>query len=99
SASAPRVAIINEKMAHHFFGGANPIGRKIGTDDQPDTEIIGVVKDAQYLSLRQPALRHFYQPIAQQPRLFDLTMHIKTAGDPATLVDLVRDQVQRLDSH
>jgi predicted permease len=99
TARAPKVAIINEKMAQRFFGWANPIGRKIGTEDQPDTVIVGVVKDAQYLSLREPALRHFFEPIAQQPHLFDLTMHIKTAGEPTALVELVRAQVQRLDLH
>jgi predicted permease len=99
TAGAPKVVIINEKMAQHFFGAANPIGRKIGTEDQPDTVIVGVVKDVQYLSLREPALRHFFEPIAQQPRLRDLTMHIKTTGEPTALVDLVRGQVQRLDSH
>jgi predicted permease len=96
---APKVAIINERMAQKFFGAANPIGRRIGTEDKPDTVIVGVVKDAQYLSLREPALRHFYQPIAQQPRPLNLTMHIRTAGEPTALVDLVRAQVQRLDPH
>jgi predicted permease len=99
TAGAPKVAIINEKMARHFFGEANPIGRKIGTDEVPDTMIVGVVKDAQYLSVRQPALRHFYEPIMQQPHLFDLTMHIKTAGEPTALSDMVRAQVVKLDSH
>ncbi|MCM3901011.1 MAG: ABC transporter permease [Pyrinomonadaceae bacterium] len=99
SSGSPKVAVINEKMAHHFFGAANPIGKKIGTDEVADTMIVGVVKDAQYLSLREPPMRHFYLPITQQPRLFDLTMHIKTAGEPAAFVDLVRGQVQKLDPH
>lgn len=99
AAGAPKVAIINEKMARKYLGSRNPIGTKIGTDDQPDTVIVGIVKDAQYLSLREPAARHFFEPIAQQPRLFDLTMHIKTAGEPTALVELVRRQVQRLDPH
>ncbi len=99
AAGAPKVAVINEKMAQHFFGAADPIGRKIGTEKIPDTVVVGVVKDAQYLSLRDPALRHFYQPILQQPRLFDLTIHVKAAGDPAALSDQVRAQVLKLDSH
>lgn len=99
AAGAPKVAIINETMARKYFGSANPIGRKIGTDDKPDTVIVGLVRDAQYLSLREPALRHFFEPIAQQPRLFNLTMHIKTADEPTALVELVRAQVQRLDPH
>jgi predicted permease len=99
TAAAPKVTIINEKMAHYYFGDANPLGRKIGTEDVADTVIVGVVKDAQYLSMREPALRHFYQPIMQEPRLFDLTMHIKTTGEPTALVDLVRSQVAKLDAH
>ncbi len=94
---SPKVAVINEKMAHHFFGVASPIGRRIGTDEAADTVIVGVVKDAQYLSLREPPMRHFYLPITQEHHLRDLTMHIKTAGEPAVYVDLVRGQVQKLD--
>jgi predicted permease len=96
---APNVAIINERMARHFFGDQNPIGKKIGLDEELDTVIVGVVKDAQYLSLREPPLKHFYQPIMQEPRLFDLTMHIKTVGEPTAVAGLVRGQVQRLDAH
>ncbi|HSS19159.1 MAG TPA: ABC transporter permease [Pyrinomonadaceae bacterium] len=96
---ATKVTIINEKMARRFFGSTNPLGRKIGTEDQPDTVIVGVVRDAKYLNLREPALSHFYEPVAQQPRLFDLTMHIRTVGEPTALVDQVRWQVQHLDPH
>ena len=96
---APPVTIINELMARHFFGNTNPIGKRIGLEKVPDTVIVGVVKDAQYLSLREPALRHFYQPIKQEPRLFDLTMHVKTAGEPTAVVEQVRAQVQKLDPH
>lgn len=99
AAGAPNVAIINEKLARKYFGNANPLGRKIGTDKEPDTVIVGVVKDAQYLSLREPPLQHFYVPIAQQPRLFDLTMHVKTTGEASAVVEPVRAQVQRLDPH
>jgi hypothetical protein len=43
----PHVAIINETMAHHYFGNVNPIGRHFGWGADPqnvnyDTEIIGV---------------------------------------------------------
>ncbi|HXD34175.1 MAG TPA: ABC transporter permease [Pyrinomonadaceae bacterium] len=96
---SPKVTIINEKLAHKYFGETNPIGRKIGTEDQPDTLIVGVVKDAQYLNLREPALRHFYTPIAQEQRLFEMTMHLKTRNEPLAIVDQVRSRLASLDSH
>ena len=98
TAGAPPVAIINETMARHFFGNANPLGKKIGLKDKPDTVIVGIVKDAQYRSLREPPIRHFYQPIRQEPRLLELTMHVTTRGEPTAVVDLVRGQVQKLDA-
>ncbi len=96
---APRVAIVNETMARYFFGGASPLGRHIGTDGVPDTEIVGVVKDAKYVDIRETPARHFYEPVAQQPELFELTIHLRTAGDPAAAAALVRQVVERLDSH
>ncbi len=102
-AAHPMVAIINETMAHYFFGARNPIGRKIGTNDdpkaQPDIEIIGVVKDAKYVHLQEAPRRHFYTPMAQQPRLFDMTLHARTAGDPGKLTELVRTEVKELDAN
>jgi len=61
-----RVAIANEKFVKHYFGDANPIGRHIGFGNNPGTktpmEIIGVVKDAKYTSLRDEVPRQLYFP-------------------------------------
>jgi predicted permease len=83
TSSAPKVAIINETMAHYFFGNSNPIGKKIGLDQIPDVEIVGVVRDAKYTQLREKQLRHFYGSIMQVPRLYDMTLQVRSAGDPA----------------
>ena len=85
------------------MGQNNPIGKKIGSDDDPkaplDIEIIGLVKDAKYLNLKEKSRWHFYTPMAQQPRLFDMTLHARTAGDPGKLTELVRMQVKDLDAN
>ena len=102
-AAHPKVAIVNETMAHYFFGANSPIGKKIGTDDDPkaplNIEIIGLVKDAKYVNLKEKSRWHFYTPMAQQPRLFDMTLHARTAGDPGKLTELVRMQVKDLDAN
>jgi hypothetical protein len=60
------VAIINETMARYYFGNGNPLGKRFGWGDPPqlsyDIEIIGVVKDANYGSLRDKAPRLIYFP-------------------------------------
>jgi predicted permease len=99
TSSAPKVAIINETMARYFFVNSNPIGKKIGTEKIPDTEIIGVVRDAKYAQLREKQLRHFYTPMMQSPRLFDMTLHVRAVGDPAVLTEMVRARVKALDPH
>jgi predicted permease len=97
--TAPKVAIINETMAHYFFGNSNPIGKRIGLDQTPDTEIVGVVRDAKYTQLREKQLRHFYIPMLQEPRLFDMTLQVRAAGDPSALAEIVHTRVKTLDSH
>ena len=93
------VGIINQTMARYFFGNRNPIGKKFGTesDTPPDIEIIGVVQDAKYVSLKEKPKRHFYVPVAQQPRLFDLTLHLRTEGDVRSIVSLLRKTLQEID--
>ncbi|MGB2645668.1 MAG: ABC transporter permease [Candidatus Acidiferrum sp.] len=102
-ASRPRVAVINEAMAHYFFGNKDPLGKKIGTSDDPkqppDMEIVGVVKDAKYVRLSEPPRRHFYTAMAQEPRLFDMTLQVRTNGDPEKIGSLVRAQVHDLDAN
>jgi predicted permease len=98
-AGAPKVTIVNETMAHYFFGNSNPIGKKIGMEKIPDMEIVGVVRDAKYTQLREEKARHFYIPIQQEPRLFEATLHVRAAADPAALTEMVRTQVKSLDPH
>ena len=68
---APRVAVVNEAFARKFFGGANPVGQVIRggwPDPQENTdplEIVGLVEDAVYRSIKEPVPETVYQPIAQ----------------------------------
>ena len=93
------VGIINQTMARYFFGNRNPIGKKFGLDSAspPDIEIIGVVQDAKYVSLREKPKRHFYLPVAQQERIFDMTLHVRTTGEAGSLVGQLRRTLQQID--
>ena len=58
TASSPRVAIVNQMFARNFFGGANPLGRTFGViqgGGKPDElyEVVGLVKNTKYTSLRE----------------------------------------------
>jgi hypothetical protein len=44
-----------------------------------------------------PGRPHFYVPVAQQPRLFDMTLHLRTNGDARPVVSLLRKTLQKID--
>jgi predicted permease len=96
---SPKVALINEKMAHYFFGNASPLGKRITVDEDLDTTIVGVVKDVTYSNLRRSVHRHFYTSTSQIPHLFDLALHVKTSVPPAGLTEAIKNEVKALDPH
>lgn len=96
---APKVVIINEKMAKHYFGTVNAIGKRIGLEDVPDMTIVGVVKDATYINLRENMRRHFYVPTTQEETLSNLTLHVKTTTDTTAVAEQLRAQLKALDPH
>jgi predicted permease len=72
--NSPKVAVINETMAHRFFPNGSPIGRHFGIGETPDHpgefEVIGVVKDAKYTALDEGTLMAAYLPCGQNPGFF-----------------------------
>ena len=65
--TTPRKAIVNQAFARRFFPGRNPIGERFGYAApggaaRADNEIIGVVNDAKYRSLREPIPATVYSP-------------------------------------
>ena len=101
-AKRPLVVVINETMARQFFGEANPIGKRIRFPGYLDKnsepfEIVGVVKDAKYLSLRERTPRITYFPFLQIPNEFGSTFQLRAAGDPAGFAPAIRRIAQELD--
>jgi putative ABC transport system permease protein len=59
TATAPKVAIVNESFIKQVLNGANPIGKRMRIETgptEPETiyEIVGVTKDAKYVRLSDP---------------------------------------------
>jgi predicted permease len=67
-AGSPRVAILNESLARSAFHDSSPLGRRVtfpGQDVTAEYEIVGIVRDVRYASLRQEAKPMVYLPIEQ----------------------------------
>jgi len=67
--NGPRVAIVNQTMARHFFGNGNPLGRRIDTKGGTDftCEVVGVVRDAVHFDPKEKPQRVFYLAYEQGP--------------------------------
>jgi len=67
AASSRKVAVINEAFARKFFQNEDPIGKHFGTeaDNNRKYEVVGVAKDARYLTLDKPDGAFFFLPEAQ----------------------------------
>jgi predicted permease len=97
---APRVAIVNESFAKHYFGDGIAVGRRFGRGTDPgtliDTEIVGVVNDTRYESLRDRIPRLVYIS-AQQENAFLHYLYLRTQRDPDTVISAARAELRRLD--
>jgi macrolide transport system ATP-binding/permease protein len=71
TSSAPTVALVNQAFVKHFFKpGANPIGRRFGSPGPKSTgdyEIVGVVEDTTYTTVRWKDHSMYLVPITQRP--------------------------------
>ena len=73
TATASRVALVNEAFGRVLLNAANPVGHKFwieATPYDPETlyEIVGLVKDTKYEELREESFPIVFLPIAQDPR-------------------------------
>ena len=97
----PTAVMINEKFARRYFAGRNPIGRHLGFGTDPgthtDMEIIGVVKDIKYDSLRNEIPEQAFVPYLGSHFVGSMTVYLRTAYDPNQLMPLVRAKVRDLD--
>jgi predicted permease len=95
----PKVAIINLALAKQLFGTEDAVGRRFIMSLAPDAkpvEVIGIVADARYTSLRTNPPPTAYFPYQQEPPR-QVTFHVRTAGDPAALANTVRESIRQLD--
>src|SRR5581483_3016076 len=94
--TSPRVCVINEAFAKHFFSGANPIGKHV-TLNSASMEIVGIAKDARVNSLRGAIEPKFYAAADQNSGAF--SFEIRTIGDPQRIVNAVRRNILGVDEN
>jgi predicted permease len=98
----PRVAVINQVVARHFFQGRDPIGKRITMENvtltrEPSTyEIVGVSGNAHYGEIREPEHRAIYLPAFRTGRVIGGTFVIRTDVKPEGIASDVQRVVRAI---
>jgi predicted permease len=89
----PPHILINETFARQFFPGVDPVGRRLWNGLGTVWEIVGVVNDAKYRSLREPMTPTFYNLGSDD--IFVLI--VRTRMQPESIIQPVRRELAALD--
>jgi len=99
--AAPRVGVVNQAFARRYLAASSPIGRQFRFNshtDPLDMTIVGVVGDATYGEMRKGPPPTVYVPFDQHLSILDWqNVEVRTAGNPAGVVNAVRRTIQDLD--
>ena len=98
TASRPKVAIINETFVRKYFQDTSPVGRRFRWKGGKDwIEVMGVVGDIKFSSVRAepPPIAHI--PFLQSPWMIDMTFEVRTAISTVPVAKEIYSAVHALD--
>ncbi len=84
-----KVAIVNEAFVKKFNLGRDAVGKRIGTGrrtDQPDMEIVGVIKNAKYSDVKDKIPPQFFTPYRQDSTVGSMNFYVRTSRSPEQLM-------------
>jgi predicted permease len=97
TADAPRVAVVNEQFAKHYWPDADAVGKHIRLDSASGTpvEVVGVAQTIKYRETSEKPTDFVYIPLAQHP-VPRMAVLLRSTGDPLQLVTSVKGVVRTL---
>jgi predicted permease len=100
TAEAPRVAVVNEQFAKHYWPAGDAVGKFIRLDNGAGipVEIVGVAQTIKYQDTRERPMDFLYMPLAQHP-LSRMILMLRSNGDPLQVVPPVKEIVRALDAN
>src|SRR5712671_5616691 len=98
TADAPRVAVVNEQFAKHYWPGGDAVGKRIRLESRAGTlvEIVGIAQTIKYQGSIEKPMDFLYMPLAQHP-VPRMVLMLRSSGDPLQLIQPVKDVVRTLD--
>jgi len=101
-ADAPKVAIINTRLAELLWPDQDPVGRSIPVafpgGGASNVTVIGVIGDVRYASLDAPIMPELYLPHLQTQGLAQMWVALRAKGSPLQLAGALRGAVRQIDA-
>ncbi len=98
-ANSPPVALINTLMADRFWPGQDALGKRFQKErGGPMLEVVGIVPTGRYVMVGEEPRPYFYVPIRQHDTS-SITLHVRTAGHPESILPALRKAIGELDPH
>ena len=96
--TAPRVAIVNEQFAKHYWPLGDAAGKLIRLERRggPPVEIVGVARTIKYRQTVEKPVDFVYLPLAQRPTA-RMVLLLRSADDPLLWVQPLKDVLHSLD--
>jgi predicted permease len=94
AARANAVAVVNDALAKRYFRNENPIGRRFMLSGPQPLEIVGVVANSKYYSVRDADAPTVYLYAADSGESGGMTLSVRTSGDPLAVASAIRERVQ-----
>jgi len=94
----PRVAIVNQPFAQHYWPNQDPIGKRFQTlgDEKEWVQVVGLAKTSKYIFIAEAPVEFVYFP-HRQKKLREMTLIAQSQGDAGALAAPLREMVRGLD--
>jgi len=99
--NTPNVIIVNEALASHYWPNQDVVGKRLAISQEESgppvwREIVGVVGNVRHKALETEVMPEAYFPYKQSPGNY-MSLVVRTASDPASMVPAIRSQVLSID--
>ena len=94
----PRVTIVTQSLADRLWPHEDPIGKTLRDENNQLQVIVGVVPDTVYTTTVERERPPTYYLLLAQNYESAVALHVRTAGNPMSLVPAIREAVRQVDS-
>lgn len=94
--NAPRVLIVDQTAAAHYWPGQNPLGRRLHVSDSWFT-VVGVARNSKHQRIGETAEPMIYMSRFQEGGP-ETILQVRTVGDPRALIPAVEQAVHQVNA-